>query len=98
MKALILNVLLKVTQNMLTFCKMYDNAFKWGKNTLNSGSPQNLLRVFWDLLLGKSSVLFNTILSWSFTKLVGAKAVLMPVGLYKEHGCTPDLNHFRYSK
>lgn len=46
MKTLILNVLLKVTQNILTFCKMYDNAFKQGKNTLNAGASQNLLQVF----------------------------------------------------
>lgn len=96
MKTLILNVLLKVTQDILPFCKMYDNAFKQGKNTLNAGSAQNLLQVFRDKLLSKSSVLFNRILSPSFTKLVGAKAVLMPVRLYKEHSCTPDLTRFSY--
>jgi len=98
MKTLILSVLLKVTQNILTFRKMQDKAFKQGKNTLNARSSQNLLKVFWDLLLSKSSVLFNTILSWSFTKSVGARAVLTPIRLYKEHSCTPELNHFRYSK
>lgn len=98
MKTLILNVLLKVAQNILTFRKTYDNAFQQGKNTLNAGSSQNLLQVFWDLLLCKSPVLFNTILSWSFTKPVGAKAVLIPSRLYEEHSCTPDLSHFRYSK
>lgn len=46
MKTLILNVLLKVTQNILTFCKMYDNVFKQGKNTLNAGASQHLLQVF----------------------------------------------------
>lgn len=92
MKTLFLNVLLKVTQDILPFCKMYDNAFKQGKNTLNA---QNLLQVFWDKLLSKSSVLFNRILSPSFTKLVGANAVLMPVR-YKEHSCTPDLTRFSY--
>lgn len=96
MKTVILKVLLKVSQNVLTFCKMYDNTFKQGKNTLNAGSAQNLLQVFWDLLLSKSSVLFNRILSQSFTKPVGAKAVLMPVRLYKEHSCAPDLTHFSY--
>lgn len=93
MKTLFFNVLLKVTQDILPFCKMYDNAFKQGKNTLNA---QNLLQVFRDKLLSKSSVLFNRILSLSFTKLVGAKAVLMPVRLYKEHSCTPDLTRFSY--
>lgn len=34
MKTLILNVLLKITQNILTFCRMYEDVFKEGKNTL----------------------------------------------------------------
>lgn len=105
MKTIILNVLLQITHNILTFCKMCDSAFKQGRICWMLGHLKTCL-IFLGLLLSKSSVLFKTILSWSCSKPVGAKSVPVPVRLCKSqisiifdtqnYHCKAALHHTKF--